>query len=60
MLRKPFRPKAIVHWDIIEKETVDTKSGKEQELIFIPQKVADCLKKIGVNPSKWIHLFAFR
>ena len=23
MLRKLFRPKAIVHWDIIEKETVD-------------------------------------
>ncbi len=90
MLRKLFRPKAIVHWDIIEKETVDeiifrtnnirnrlmlelmarggmrvgevlkltpndildrklilndTKSGKEQELIFIPQKVADRLKE---------------
>ena len=89
MLRKLFRPKAIVHWDIIEKDTVDeiifrtdnvrnrlmlelmarggmrvgevlkltpadilgrklilndTKSGKEQELIFIPQKVADRLK----------------
>ena len=84
MLRKLFRPKAVVHWDIIEKETVDeiifrtnnvrnrlmlelmarggmrvgevlkltpadildrklilndTKSGKEQELIFIPQDV---------------------
>ena len=90
MLRKLFRPKATVHWDIIEKETVDeiifrtnnvrnrlmlelmarggmrvgevlkltphdildrklllndTKSGKEQELIFIPQKVADRLKE---------------
>jgi integrase len=90
MLRKLFRPKAAVHWDIIEKETVDeiifrtdnvrnrlmlelmarggmrvgevlkltpndiidrklilndTKSGKEQELIFIPQKVADRLKE---------------
>jgi site-specific recombinase XerD len=90
MLRKLFRPKATVHWDIIEKETVDeiifrtnnvrnrlmlelmarggmrvgevlkltpndiidrklilndTKSGKDQELIFIPQKVADRLKE---------------
>ena len=90
MLRKLFRPKAIAHWDIIEKDTVDeiifrtnnvrnrimlelmarggmrvgevlkltpadildrklilndTKSGKEQELIFIPQKVADRLKE---------------
>jgi integrase len=90
MLRKLFRPKATVHWDIIEKETVDeiifrtnnlrnrlmlelmarggmrvgevlkltpndiqdrklflkdTKSGKEQELIFIPQKIADRLKE---------------
>jgi integrase len=90
MLRKLFRPKAVVHWDIIEKETVDeiifrtdnvrnrlmpelmarggmrvgevlkltpadvldrklilndTKSGKQQELIFIPQKVADRLKE---------------
>ena len=90
MLRKLFRPKAIVQWEIIEKETVDeiifrtnnprnrlmlelmarggmrvgevlkltpndiqdrklflkdTKSGKEQELIFIPQKVADRLKE---------------
>jgi integrase len=90
MLRKLFRPKAVVHWDIIEKETVDeiifrtdnvcnrlmlelmarggmrvgevlkltpadilgrklilndTKSGNEQELIFIPQKVADRLKE---------------
>jgi integrase/recombinase XerD len=89
-LRKLFRPKAVGHWDIIEKETVDeiifrtdnvrnrlmlelmarggmrvgevlkltpndildrklilkdTKSGKEQELIFIPQKVADRLKE---------------
>jgi integrase/recombinase XerD len=90
MLRKLFKPKAIVHWDIIEKETVDeiifrtnnvcnrlmlglmarggmrvgevlklipndilyrklilndTKSDKDQELIFIPQKVADRLKE---------------
>ena len=90
MLRKLFRPKAVVHWNIIEKETVDeiifrtdnvrnrlmlelmarggmrvgevlklraadildrklilndTKSGKEQELIFIPQKIADRLKE---------------
>ena len=90
MLRKLFRPKAIVHWDIIEKDTVDeiifrtnnvrnrlmlelmarggmrvgevlkltpkdildrklilndTKSGKEQEIVFIPQKVADRLKE---------------
>ncbi len=90
MLRKLFRPKAVVHWDIIEKDTVDeiifrtdnvrnrlilelmarggmrvsevlkltpadvldrklilndTKSGKQQELIFIPQKVADRLKE---------------
>ena len=90
MLRKLFRPKAIVHWNIIEKDTVDeiifrtdnvrnrlmlelmardgmrvsevlkltpadildrklilndTKSGNQQELIFIPQKVADRLKE---------------
>jgi len=90
MLRKLFRPKANVHWDSIEKETVDeiifrtnnvrnrlmlelmarggmlvgevlkltpvdildrklilndTKSGKEQELIFITQKIADRLKE---------------
>jgi integrase/recombinase XerD len=89
MLRKLFGQKAIVHWDMIEKETVDEiifrttkirnrlilelmarggmrigevlkltpadiqdrklvlkdpKSGKEQEIIFIPQKVADRLK----------------
>jgi len=103
MLRKLFRPKTIVHWEIIEKETVDeiifrtdndrnrlmlelmarggmrigevlkltpadimdrklilndTKSGKEQELIFIPQKVADRLKEyvraINVGPDKKI------
>jgi integrase len=103
MLRKLFRPKAIVHWDIIEKETVDeiifrtdnirnrlmlelmarggmrvgevlkltpndildrklilkdTKSGKEQELIFIPQKVADRLKEYvrakNIEPNKKI------
>jgi len=90
MLRKLFRPKANVHWDNIEKDTVDeiifrtdnvrnrlmvelmarggmrvdevlkltpadildrklilndTKSGKQQEIIFIPQKVADRLKE---------------
>ena len=90
MLRKLFRPKAVVNCDIIEKDTVDeiifrtnnvrnrlilellarggmrvgevlkltpadvldrklilndTKSGKQQELIFIPQKVADRLKE---------------
>ena len=90
ILRKLFRPKANVHWDNIEKDTVDeiifrtdnvrnrlmlelmarggmrvgevlkltptdildrklilndTKSGKQQELIFIPQKVADRLKE---------------
>ena len=89
MLRKLFGQKAIVHWDMIEKETVDEiifrtpkirnrlilelmarggmrigevlkltpadiqdrklvlkdpKSGKEQETIFIPQRVADRLK----------------
>lgn len=100
MLRKLFRPKVTVHWDIIEKETVDEiifrtnnlrnrlmlelmarggmrigevlklksddiqdrklilkdpKSGKELEIIFVPQKVADRLKeyvrqkKIGPN-----------
>ena len=103
ILRKLFRPKATVHWDIIEKETVDeiilrtnnvrnrlmlelmarggirvgevlkltpndiidrklilndTKSGKEQELIFIPQKVADRLKEyvrtINIGPHKKI------
>ncbi len=37
MLRKLFRQKTKVHWDMIEKETVD-------EIIFIPQKVADRLK----------------
>jgi integrase len=103
MLRKLFRAKAIVHWDIIEKETVDeiifrtnnirnrlmlelmarggmrvgevlkltpndildrklilndTKSGNEQELIFIPQKVADRLKEYvrskNIEPNKRI------
>jgi len=49
MLRKLFRPKAIVHWDIIEKETVDTKSGKEQEFIFIPQKVAETKLSDGLK-----------
>ncbi len=89
MLRKLFRQKTTVHWDMIEKETVDEiifrttkirnrlilelmarggmrigevlkltpadiqdrklvlkdpKSGKEQEIIFIPQKVANRLK----------------
>jgi integrase len=90
MLRKLYRPKVTVQWDILEKETVDEiifrttnardrlllelmarggmrvgevlkltprdvqdrkliirdpKSGKEQEVIFIPQKVADRLKE---------------
>jgi len=90
MLRKLFRPKTPVNWNVIEKETVDeiifrtnnvrnrlmlelmarggirigevlkltpndildwklilndVKSGNEQELIFIPQKVADRLKE---------------
>ncbi len=103
MLRKLFRPKAVVNWDIIEKETADeiifrtdnvrnrlmlelmarggmrvgevlkltpadildrklilndTKSGKEQELIFIPQKVADRLKEYvrvqEIAPSQMI------
>jgi integrase len=103
MLRKLFKPKVIVHRDIIEKETVDeiifrtnnvrnrlmlelmarggmrvgevlkltpvdildrklilkdTKSGNEQELIFIPQKVADRLKEYirakNIEPNKRI------
>jgi integrase len=103
MLRKLFKPKAIVHWEIIDKESVDeiifrtnnvrnrlmlelmarggmrvgevlkltpadildrklilkdTKSGKEQELIFIPQKVADRLKEYirakNIGPNKKI------
>ena len=90
MLRKLYRPKATIQWDILEKETVDEiifrttnvrnrlmlelmarggmrigevlklracdvqdrkliihdpKSGKEQEIIFVPQKVADRLKE---------------
>ena len=90
MLRKMYRPKVTIQWNILEKETVDEiifrttnprdrlilelmarggmrvgevlkltprdvqdrkliihdpKSGKEQELIFIPQKVADRLKE---------------
>jgi integrase len=90
MLRKLFRPKVTVSWNILGKETVDeiifrttnvrnrlilelmarggmrigevlkltphdildrklilndTKSGKEQEIVFIPQKVADRLKE---------------
>ena len=89
MLRKLFRPKVTIHWDILEKDTVDEiifrttkardrlmlelmarggmrvgevlkltpndisnrklllrepKSGREREMIFIPQKVADRLK----------------
>jgi integrase len=101
MRRKLFRPKTIVHWDLIEKETIDeiifrtnnvrnrlmlelmarggmrvgevlkltpndildrklilndTKSGKEQEMIFIPQKVADRLKEYvqakNIEPDK--------
>jgi integrase/recombinase XerD len=33
--------------DILDRKLIlnDTKSGKEQELIFIPQKVADRLKE---------------
>jgi len=91
MLRKLFRPKVTVRWNIIEKETVDEiifrttnvrnrlilelmarggmrigemlklrfcdiqdrkliikdpKSGKEQEVVFIPQKVADRLREL--------------
>ena len=95
MLRKLYRPKITIQWDILEKETVDEiifrttnvrnrlllelmarggmrvgevlklrprdvqnrklvihgpKSGKEQEIIYIPQKVADRLKEyIGAN-----------
>ena len=90
MLRKLYRPKSTIQWDILEKETVDEiifrtlnarnrlmlelmarggmrigevlklracdvqdrkliihdpKSGKEQEIIFVPQKVADRLKE---------------
>ncbi len=90
MLRKLYRPKITIQWDILEKETVDEiifrttnarnrlllelmarggmrvgevlklrprdvqdrklvihgpKSGKEQEIIYIPQKVADRLKE---------------
>ena len=90
MLRKLYRPKVTIQWDILEKETVDEiifrttnarnrlllelmarggmrvgevlklmsrdvqdrklvirdpKSGKEQEVIFIAQKVADRLKE---------------
>jgi integrase/recombinase XerD len=90
MLRKLYRPKATIQWDILEKETVDEiifrttnarnrlmlelmarggmrigevlklracdvqdrkliihdpKSGKEHEIIFVPQKVADRLKE---------------
>jgi integrase len=90
MLRKLYRPKITIRWDILEKETVDElifrttdarnrlllelmarggmrvgevlklrprdvqdrklvihgpKSGKEQEIIYIPQKVADRLKE---------------
>ena len=90
IIKKLFRSTPIIHWDIIEKETVDEiifrtikirnrlilelmarggmrigevlkltpndmnhrklmlkdpKSGKEQEIIFIPQKVADRLKE---------------
>ena len=90
ILKKLFRSTPIIHWDFIEKETVDEiifrttkvrnrlmlelmarggirigevlkltpkdinhrklllrdpKSGKEQEIIFIPQKVADRLKE---------------
>ena len=46
--------------DILDRKLIlnDTKSGKEQELIFIPQKVADRLKEyvraINVGPNKKI------
>jgi hypothetical protein len=33
-----FKANTIIHWDILEKETVD-------EIIFIPQKKADRLKE---------------
>jgi integrase len=36
MLRKLFRPKAVVHWDIIEKENVD-------EIIFRTDNVRNRL-----------------
>ena len=100
MLRKLFRPKVKVHWNILEKDTVDEiifrtttlrdrlllelmargamrigevlkltpndiaerklllrepKSGRDAEIVFIPQKVADRLReyvrseKIGLN-----------
>ena len=109
MLRKLFRPKTNVHWDNIEKDTVDeiifrtnnfrnrlmlelmasggtrvggvlkltpndildrklilndTKSGREQELIFIPQKVADRLKKYvrvqKIEPNQMIFPICYR
>jgi len=46
--------------DILDRKLIlnDTKSGKEQEVIFIPQKVADRLKEyvraINVGPNKKI------
>ena len=46
--------------DILDRKKIlnDTKSGKEQELIFIPQKIADRLKEyvraINVGPNKKI------
>jgi integrase len=101
ILRKLYRPKITIQWDILEKETVDEiifrttnarnrlllelmarggmrvgevlkrrprdvqdrklviygpKSGKEQEIIYIPQKVADRLKEYihanGINTQK--------
>jgi integrase/recombinase XerD len=103
MLRKLYRPKMKIQWDILEKETVDEiifrttnvrnrlmlelmarggmrvgevlklkacdvqnrkliihdpKSGQEQEIIFIPQKVADRLKEYiranKINPHERI------
>jgi len=45
MLHKLYRPKVTIQWDILEKEIVD-------EIIFIPQKVADRLKEyIRANKS---------
>jgi integrase len=104
IIKKLFRSTAIIHWDIIEKETIDEiifrttkarnrlilelmarggmrigevlkltpndinsrklllrdpKSGKEQELIFIPQRVADRLKEYirNENISKTQRIF---
>ena len=100
MLRKLYRPKVTIQWDILEKEIVDEiifrttntrnrlilelmarggmrirevlklrardvqdrkliihdpKSGTDQEIIFIPQKVADRLKDY-IRTKKSIHM----